>query len=118
MRRILPLTVLLSLGACQTLADAGTGAATVNLGDPDTRAAVTQALARAVGRARVELGPTDKPDTAVITVLPPRPGPYETNSLAMPVRFDIGRRDGECVAVRHDNGQIAPLPGVACHSGQ
>ena len=115
-KRIALLPLLLSLAACQTMAGAGAVSerATVNLGEPATRAAVTEVLARAVGRARIELGPTDGPLTAIITVLPPPPGPYETNSMAMPVRFDIELREEGCVAVRHDTGQAYPLASVQC----
>ncbi|MBW8733783.1 MAG: hypothetical protein JF571_05660 [Asticcacaulis sp.] len=84
------------------------------MNDPATRSAVTAALADAVGRARVDLGPTDG---SVITVLPPKPGPYETNSVAMPVRFDIEMRGDSCVAVRRDTGRAVALPGVVCKPG-
>ncbi len=102
-----------SLGACQTLAGSPSSAS-VDLGDPATRAAVTSALAAAVGRARIELGPVNDAETSVVSVLPPRPGPYETNSTALPVRFDIETRDGACVAVRRDTGAAYDLPGVKC----
>lgn len=104
--------LLLCLTACQTVA--GTASATVDLSDPATRAAVTSALASAVGRARVELGPTNSPQTSSISVLPPRPGPYETNSTARPIHFDLIWHDGHCVAVRRDTGTPYDLPGVRC----
>ncbi len=108
MKRALIL-VALSLSACQTLA--ADGKAAVDMTDARTRAQVAEALARAVGRAHVELGPSDG---TVVTVLPPPIGPYETNSPAMPIRFDIEKRGEACVAVRHDAGRAYPLPGVTC----
>jgi len=111
MKRALILLPLL-LSACQTLA--ADGSATVDLADARTRAEVAEALAKAVGRAHVELGPSDG---RAVTVLPPPIGPYETNSPAMPIRFDIEKRGDACVAVRHDTGKAYPLPGVDCRPG-
>ncbi|ESQ74244.1 hypothetical protein ABAC402_14860 [Asticcacaulis sp. AC402] len=85
--------------------------ATVDLGDSDTRAAVTSALAKAVGKARIELGASDG---AVVTVLPPPLGPHETHSTAQPIRFDIVLEDGQCLAIRRDTQRAWPMPGVTC----
>jgi hypothetical protein len=106
------LALSISLSACQTLA--GAQAARVDLSDPATRTAVTSVLADAVGRAQVELGPTDSSETAIITVLPPPPGPLETHATAIPIRFDIVRRGGACFAVRHDTGKAYALAGIVC----
>ena len=108
MRRVLILAAL-SLSACQTLA--ADRKAAVDMADDRTRAQVAEALARAVGRAHVDLGPSDG---TVVTVLPQPPGPYEGNSPAMPIRFDIEKRGDTCIAVRHDTGEAYPLPGVSC----
>jgi hypothetical protein len=102
----------LGLSACQTLA--AVQAASVDLSNPSTRSAVTAVLADAVGRARIQLGPTAGRKTSVITVLPPPPGPLETNSTAMPIRFDIEQRGEACFAVRQDTGQAYELTGVMC----
>jgi hypothetical protein len=112
MRRLAPVVLSLLLSAGQS--GAGDGRAHVDMNDPATRSAVTAALSDAVGRARIELGPTDG---HVLTVLPPKPGPYEGNSPAMPIRFDIEKRDGTCIAVRHDTRQAYDLPGVTCAIG-
>ncbi len=109
MRRMVLVVLPLLLSACQSLAQ--DGGARVDMADPATRSAVTAALSEAVGRGHIEIGPSDG---RVITVLPPKPGPYEGNSPAMPVRFDIEKRGDQCVAVRHDTGQAVPLPGVTC----
>lgn len=117
MRRLLAMTVTLALGlsACQTVA--GSRSATVDLGDPATHAAVEAALARAVGRARVELGPSRSDNSSTVTVLPPPPGPYETHAMALPVTFDIVSEDGRCKAVRRDTKEAYELPGVDCQAG-
>ena len=108
------LIVTLALSACQTVA--GTQVATVDLGDPNTRAALQAALARAVGRARVELGPSASASTSSVTVLPPPLGPHETHSMALPVPFDIVSEGGRCLAVRRDTKETYDLPGVTCES--
>ncbi len=107
------LALSVTLCACQTLAG-NVASASVDLGDPATHEAVVSALGAAVGRAHIELGPVNDGETSVISVLPPRPGPYEMNSTARPIRFDIEKRDGTCVAVRHDTGAAYDLPGVIC----
>jgi len=112
MRRALLIVLPLVLSACQSVA--ADGRARVDMNDPATHAAVTAALSEAVGRGHIELGPTDG---YIVTVLPPKPGPYEGNSPAMPVRFDIEKRGDACVAVRHDTGQVVSLPGVTCTAG-
>ena len=107
-----PLLLLLTLAACQTLPAATP--ATVNLADPATAAAVTSALSSALGRARIELGPTDGPNTSFVTVLPPPRGPYETASPSRPTRFDFILSDDRCIAVRRDTGAQYPLPDTTC----
>lgn len=116
MRRLLATSVvlMLSLSACQTVA--GSRSATVDLGDPDTRQAVEAALARAMGRARVELGPSQSDTTSSITVLPPPPGQYEAHSMAMPVQFDIVSENGHCLAIRRDTKEVHDLPDVTCRT--
>jgi hypothetical protein len=108
------LIVTLALSACQTVA--GTQAATVNLDDPATRQALQSALARAVGRGRVELGPSASAHTSSVTVLPPPLGPHETHSMALPVQFDIVSEGGHCLAIRRDTKEVHDLPGVKCRS--
>lgn len=110
MRRALVLAPLL-LSACQTLA--ADGAASIDMTDAHTRTLVAETLARAVGRAHVDLGPSDG---RVVTVLPPPIGPYETSSPAMPIPFDIEKHGDACVAIRRDTGKAYPLPGIGCQS--
>lgn len=113
-RLVASLIVTLALSACQTVA--GTQMATVNLDDPATRQALQSALSRAVGRGRVELGPSVSADTSTVTVLPPPLGPQETHSMALPVQFDIVSEDGHCLAIRRDTKEVYDLPGVKCRS--
>ena len=106
-------TLAASLGACQTLAETG-APARVNLADPGTRAVVLSVLAEAMHRKPIELGPAAAPETSSLSVLPPRPTHYETNSTAMPVRFDVVREGGKCRLIRQDTHEGFDLPGVDC----
>lgn len=109
------LIVTLALSACQTVA--GTQVATVNLDDPATRQALQSALAHAMGRAQVELGPSQSAHTSSVSVLPPALGPHETHSMALPIMFDIISENGHCLAIRRDTKEVHHLPGVTCRSG-
>ena len=102
----------LALSACQTTA--GSVRASVDLGDPATRQALESALGRAVGRARVEFGPSQSEITSSVAVLPPPPGPHETHAMVFPVIFDIVRENGVCVAIRRDTKEAYDLPGITC----
>ncbi|ESQ83237.1 hypothetical protein AEAC466_13375 [Asticcacaulis sp. AC466] len=103
------------MGGCQSVAAAGPPVpATVDMDDAGTRAAVTAVLAKALGRAHVELGPGASAQTATVSVLPPPLGPYETHSTAMPVLFDIVTAGRACRAVRRDTQAVYDLTGIAC----
>lgn len=104
------------LSGCATTA-ADRKAALANA-DPDTMAALTAGLARAMGRAQVTLGPGDLTVMSEVAVLPPPPGPLETRSLAEPTVFTLMLRDGGCVAVRQDTLEAYPLPGVRCRAAR
>lgn len=114
MRRALAISagLMLALSACQTTA--ASRKASIDLGDPATRQAVESALGRAVGRARITLGPSQSDVTSSVTVLPPPPGPHETHAMALPVTFDIVSEDGHCLAIRRDTKEAYDLPGVTC----
>ncbi|ESQ80333.1 hypothetical protein [Asticcacaulis sp. YBE204] len=109
--RAISIAAALVLSGCQTQAAAVP--ARIDLSDPAAHQAVTAALAKSVGRAKINLGPVD-PDGRVITVLPPAPGPLETHSTALPIRFDIVREGGKCYAVRQDTKARVALPNVTC----
>ncbi len=108
----------LGLSACQTSAgqSGADQAATIDLSVADTRVALSAALAKALNRGRVELGVTASDLTSTVTVLPPPLGPHETHSTAIPIRFDIIRRKGKCLALRADDGSVHDLTGVQCEA--
>lgn len=111
-RCILAANLALLSGACQSHA-AATPAALEAM-DSQTMATLKSTLALAMGTAGVELGPGDLTKTSTVSVLPPRPGPYEDRSLAMPVQFDIVLKDGACSVVRRETGETYELSGVSC----
>ena len=101
-------------GGCQSY-DAAVPAV-LETADSETMARVKAALADAVGRAQVELGPGDLTRTSAVSVLPPRPSPYEDRSLAAPVLFDIVMKGARCFVVKRDGGAYYALSGVSCRA--
>lgn len=110
--RILSVSLLTGLSACQ---QAPSPAVLVDT-SPETMAIVTSVLAAAVDRAQIELGPGDPAREPVITVLPPRPGPREGSSPAMPTHFDIVLMDGDCYVQERETGEMFFLTGIECRS--
>lgn len=82
--------------------------------DPAAMDSLRAALAKAVGKASVELGPGDPTQSPEIAVLPRRPGPLEGNSTAMPTMFRLETEDGACFVVREDGGARERVEGVSC----
>ncbi|ABI78157.1 putative lipoprotein [Hyphomonas neptunium ATCC 15444] len=110
--RILSVSALAGLAACQTAPQP----AILTDPSPETVAAVTGVLAAAVDRAEIQLGPGDLTRDSVISVLPPRPGPMEGNSPAVPTIFDIVLMDGDCYVQERASGELFPLTGITCRS--
>ncbi|MFT3997128.1 MAG: hypothetical protein QM667_06960 [Asticcacaulis sp.] len=107
--------LITGLCGCQTVGAYTPVPATVDMRAPQTVERVKTALAKAVGRAQIELGAYEYPTPSVLSVLPPPPGPQETHSMAMPTVFDIAIRNGKCSAIRRDDGVAFGLDGVTCH---
>ena len=98
--------------ACQTVEADVTAALASD--DAETLASVKSALAEALDRTFVELGPQSATDPSVLSVLPLSPGPLETHSTAMPDYFDLMLRDGACYAIERKTGTAHLLEGVVC----
>ena len=81
--------------------------------DAETMATLKSALAEAVGRANVELGPGDLTTTSVVSVLPPPLSALETASVAMPTQFTLMLRGDTCMAVHSETGEEFAMD-VAC----
>ncbi|MBY9067859.1 hypothetical protein K1X12_13190 [Hyphomonas sp. WL0036] len=108
--RIMMMSAMSVLGACQgtlrpaVLADKS----------PETMAEVTGVLAKAVNRAQIQLGASDPTVQSMISVLPPPPGPHESNSPAMPIVFDIVLMGEDCYVRSREGGEMYALSGIAC----
>lgn len=64
------------------------------------RALIAEALARDMGRARVDIGGDDLSGATTITVLPPRPTDLEGRGLAMPTIYEVIRWGDRCYLSR------------------
>lgn len=101
-------------GACQ-LTSAGVPAVLAHA-DAAAMVRLKAALATAMGRSPVELGPGDPTQSPVLSVLPLPPGPLEDRSLAKPVIFRLEIQGEACVLVREETGARVTLEGVDCRA--
>lgn len=104
----------LALAACHTLAAAQP--AVLQSDDAATLGALKSALATALQRADVELGPVDLTRSPAVPVLPRPPASVEGRSTAMPIMFDIAMKDGACVLIRRDTGEAFSLGSISCRA--
>lgn len=102
---------ILALAACQT----GGKSLPAVLYDtkPASVEALRIALAKALNKNNVELGPSNL-SSSTISVLPPRPSIHEGRSLVIPIIFDLAIQGPNCVAIRRDTNEIYKLKGVSC----
>ena len=108
-----------SMGACQMVdgdVDDHPQPAVLANGEPETIEALKTALASALGRSQIELGPSDPTTSSVIMVPPPPLHPTETHSIAMPIAFKLLLKDGACIAVNEKSGEEFALEGVTCRA--
>lgn len=70
-------------------------------------------VAAALSRGQVAFGAPDPRAEPTLSVLPPRLGPFEQRSAALPAVYDLRLRGGACVLVARD-GEVVPLPNVPC----
>jgi hypothetical protein len=108
--------MLAAILAAAALAGACKSAAPAVLTESD-EAAISRlkaALATAMGRSQIELGPGDPTQSSTISVLPLPPGPLEDRSLARPTIFRLAIEGDDCFVVREDTRERFPLEGVAC----
>lgn len=104
---------LISLGACVSNPAPNQPATLGEMDDANT-AALKAALANAMGRANIKLGPTGEPPVTHVTVLPPPRGEYEMNSPVLPTHFNIITDGTDCWLEKQDTGEIFPAPDVTC----
>jgi hypothetical protein len=107
--------ISLLLIACQS-SGVSLEPAVLQSNDEQTIANLKSVLADALGVSSVEIGPGDLTTQSTISVLPPRPGDYENNSVAMPVIFNMFTNGDVCIIRRQNNGEEYPLKNIACES--
>jgi hypothetical protein len=113
--RLLAVAALLSIpGACQSMA----APAVLTRADPPAMERLKAALAKAMGRTYIELGPGDPTQTSVISVLPLPLAPQEDRSLARPTIFRLEIEGSACILVREETSARIPLDGVECRAAQ
>lgn len=110
---LLASALALSLGGCVTNS-APDQPAVLNDMDEANTTALKSALAEAMGRANIKLGPQADGPLTQVTVLPPPRGKHEMNSTALPTHFDVVTNGTDCWLVRQDTRQTFPAPGVMC----
>lgn len=82
--------------------------------DHETLARMKTTIATAMGKGRIDFGAIDLENSPQIPVLPPRPGPFEGQSLAIPTYFDLAIQNGRCVVVRRQTGEVIAVPEASC----
>ena len=108
--------VVLGSAACQTTAQVSVRAALLLDDNERDIAAIQEALEGVIRRGRISLGPSDLTRDAVITVLPPAPGPYEGNSPAMPRYFELVTDGKLCFLRERGVRELHALAGVNCRA--
>lgn len=108
----IPALALLLLGACQHQSQLAP--AQLVEAPADTVQHIKAELARAVGRAEIELGAGDLTGASTLTVLPPRLASTETRSTAVPTVFDVFIRGEACLAVQRGTEIEISLPDGSC----
>jgi hypothetical protein len=108
--------VVLGSAACQTTAQVSVRAALLLDDNERDIAAIQEALEGVIRRGRISLGPSDLTRDAVITVLPPAPGPYEGNSPAMPRYFELVTDGKLCFLRERGARELHALAGVNCRA--
>jgi len=82
--------------------------------DDEALARLKSAAALAMGKGRVEFGAVDLENSSQIPVLPPRPGPFEGQSPALPTYFDLAVQNGACLIIKRASGEAFKVEGVSC----
>ncbi|MEM8921752.1 MAG: hypothetical protein AAGB25_10285 [Pseudomonadota bacterium] len=118
MKRHLQLCAFALLCACESPPGASPTRtlAVLDQADKTSLDALRASLADAMELADVTLGPIDLTQTSTISVLPPKLGPHDTRSPALPTQFDLMIEDDDCVVVRRDTGESFAVKDLKCRA--
>ncbi len=105
-------TCAAALTACQSVG--GSVPAVLSSSDPASLERLKTALASAMGRSQVELGPGDPTQSPTVSVLPRPIGPPDDRSLSVPTIFRLEIEGSECFVVREENGSRTRIDGARC----
>ena len=104
----------MSLAGCHTVATAAPRPAVLVEDSPAARETIKKVLLAATREGVVSFGQSDLSKDPLIVVQPPRLSPYEGNSPAMPIYYDLVTDGKTCSVRERSGGKTHPLPGVAC----
>ena len=118
--RLAGVTVLSALmigpAGCHTVENSGQRPAVLVADTPEARDAIKTVVLSATRDGQVSFAGSDLGRAPVIVVQPPPPSPFEGNSPALPVYFDLMTDGTDCFARERRTGALHPLPGVACRA--
>ena len=104
----------MSLAGCHTVATAAPRPAVLVEDSPAARETIKKVLLAATREGVVSFGQSNLSKDPLIVVQPPRLSPYEGNSPAMPIYYDLVTDGKTCSVRERAGGKTHPLPGVAC----
>ena len=104
----------MSLAGCHTVATAAPRPAVLVEDSPTARETIKKVLLAATREGVVSFGQSDLSKDPLIVVQPPRLSPYEGNSPAMPIYYDLVTDGKTCSVRERAGGKTHPLPGVTC----
>ena len=82
--------------------------------DDESVARLKITIAAAMGKERIDFGAMDLATSSEIPVLPPRPGPFEGSSPAIPTYFDLVISSGQCLVIKRSTGEVFEAEGIRC----
>ena len=104
----------MSLAGCHTVATAAPRPAVLVEDSPAARETIKKVLLAATREGVVSFGQSNLSKDPLIVVQPPRLSPYEGNSPAMPIYYDLVTDGKTCSVRERAGGKTHPLPGVTC----
>ena len=108
--------LLVGAAACHTVEGNGQRPAVLVVDTPAARDTIKTVVMATTRDGQLSFAGSDLGREPVIVVQPPPPGPFEGNSPALPVYFDLMTNGKECFARERRTGTLHSLPGIACRA--
>ena len=106
--------LLVGAAACHTVEGNGQRPAVLVVDTPAARDAIKTVVLATTRDGQLSFAGSDLGREPVIVVHPPPPGPFEGNSPALPVYFDLMTDGKLCFARERSSQTLHELPGVVC----